>query len=596
MIAKHFSSLSLTGSPSKQRAFPPSHYDHSRAFSLSSDRSSDQENDSASDEDAGRKRSEPLITKIHSTRTHISTDKILEYRLEIAPAQLVRLVKGGIKGTRVEPEVDDIYADHDGNDDDGFGRDSDDDEGGEVDKEKRTKKAPLHPDTHLRVWMPACMVKLVEPGLVEEYEEVVRMREERKARRGKGRRKKAGESGRGKNSKGKVVAWYDEPSDEELEAKKNDKATKKAKVKGSKAYIDLSESDSMDSDNIRNNLKGYFSVTEPMAIPSTAPVSVSEPSGSPSMSQPKVRSKPPPIPHKPLYDFSGSDSDSPPESVTLTAPIPTITRSKPKIKSSPAIMRISDILSPANSSPRQILSPGPGVEPRPFPMSLEDNYEDDFFDNDFIDNDFDFNFELGNFEDDNVGMNLHMNDDPFHVVEGRQEPPTSPTPTPPKQVRKKIAQSSSDSDGELYGATLKKSPRKSNKHSSPRKHATMPSGQDPDPEDIARPASPSPIRSRAKAPASGLTSKPIPKTIVRKADRPSKIDDTIIDISSGEDAPPCVKFTKPPLLVARSMRTQSYHEKSKVSKSVVKVRAKYALAISDMNSQPPYDDDIIDLT
>jgi len=39
-----------------------------------------------------RERREPLITAIHAARTHTSTDGLLEYRLEVAPAQLVRLV------------------------------------------------------------------------------------------------------------------------------------------------------------------------------------------------------------------------------------------------------------------------------------------------------------------------------------------------------------------------------------------------------------------------------------------------------------------------------------------------------------------------
>jgi Holliday junction resolvase YEN1 len=95
---------------------------------------------------------ERLIIKIHSSRTHVSTDGILEYRLEIAPAQLVRIAESGIKGLRVA-EGPDEWADDD---------DDDDDEGGK----KGAKKPPPDPESHMRVWMPACMVRLVEPGLV----------------------------------------------------------------------------------------------------------------------------------------------------------------------------------------------------------------------------------------------------------------------------------------------------------------------------------------------------------------------------------------------------------------------------------------------
>jgi Holliday junction resolvase YEN1 len=480
----------------------------------------------------------------------------------------------------VEPEVDDIYADHDDDDDDGFGGDSDDEGVGAEKKGKgKEKKAPPDPDTHLRVWMPACMVKLVEPGLVEEFEEVVRRREEKKAGRGKGRKKRTTK---------KTLAWFDEPSDEDVEAKKSrskSKAKTAAATKKTKAtaYIDVSEEDSMDSDNVRKNLKGYFTVPKPK--PPTLATTASEPSGSP----PKVRSKPPPIPHKPLYDSSSDSSSS--ESMTLSAPIPP-TKTQSKAKSSPAIIRISDILSPPKpSSPlehKRSPSPGPTrMEPKPFPMALEDDFDD------FVDNDFDFAFDLGNMNEDE---GMHMNDDPFLDVDGDQEPPMSPTPSPPKQGRKKLAQSSSESGAESREAPIKKSPRKSKKQTSPRHSSTSSDHRnlDSELEDAVRPGSPSPMRPRPKAPVSKITSKQMPKTIAKKP-YPSKADGTIIDISSGEDALPPPKLMKP-LLVARSKKTRSYMDTTKISKPVVKVRAQSALAISDMNSQPTYDDDIIDLT
>lgn len=94
----------------------------------------------------------PLIIKIHSTRRHVSTDEILEYRLEVAPTQLVRLTESGIKGIR-SPEGPDEWA-------------SDEHE----DRVKGLKKPPPDPDSHLRVWMPAAMVRMVKPDLVEDFE------------------------------------------------------------------------------------------------------------------------------------------------------------------------------------------------------------------------------------------------------------------------------------------------------------------------------------------------------------------------------------------------------------------------------------------
>lgn len=112
---------------------------------------------------------ERLIIKIHSSRNHVSTDGILEYRLEIAPAQLVRIAESGIKGLRV-PEGPDEWVD-----------DDDDDEGGK----KGAKKPPPDPESHMRVWMPACMVRLVEPGLVAEYEAIQAKKLEKKSAKGR---------------------------------------------------------------------------------------------------------------------------------------------------------------------------------------------------------------------------------------------------------------------------------------------------------------------------------------------------------------------------------------------------------------------------
>ena len=130
LIAQHFSSLNIA-TPSKRDVF-----------------GSDSENEADTEE--------RLILKIHGTRTHVSTDGMLEYRLEIAPKQLVRMAESGIKGTRV-PEGPDEWASEEGEDEDA-----------------RTGKGkvPIEPETHLRLWMPGCMVALAMPQLVEEYENI----------------------------------------------------------------------------------------------------------------------------------------------------------------------------------------------------------------------------------------------------------------------------------------------------------------------------------------------------------------------------------------------------------------------------------------
>lgn len=142
MIAKHFSSLALD-SPRK-------------AYGSESDSEEDDE--------------ERLIVQVHSSRTHTSTDGLLEYRLEIAPKQLVRLAESGIKGIRV-PEGPDEWA-----------SEKEDEEGGGP--KKRGKGQPVDPESHLRVWMPACMVKLVEPDLVQEFGDKEEQKRLKKAKKG----------------------------------------------------------------------------------------------------------------------------------------------------------------------------------------------------------------------------------------------------------------------------------------------------------------------------------------------------------------------------------------------------------------------------
>jgi len=143
LVAKHFVSMTLNSSATQPR----------------------ERTDLESDED------EPLVVKIRSSRNHPSTDGLLEYRLEVAPAQLVRLAESGIKGTREPPEKDEWASEDDtaGNDDDS-----------NVGQKINGPKPPPDPTGHLRLWIPACMVELAEPGIVEEYNQ----RKSKKAAKG----------------------------------------------------------------------------------------------------------------------------------------------------------------------------------------------------------------------------------------------------------------------------------------------------------------------------------------------------------------------------------------------------------------------------
>ncbi|KAI0319963.1 PIN domain-like protein, partial [Amylostereum chailletii] len=124
--------------------------------------------------EGGGEDEEDLITKIHSTRQHASTDGILEYRLEIAPAMLVRLSESGIQGLRQAADTTyDVYlSDEEFDDGDGEGA-------------GKKKGEPVEPTTHLRMWLPACMVERVRPDLVAAYEGVAEKRQTKKPGKGK---------------------------------------------------------------------------------------------------------------------------------------------------------------------------------------------------------------------------------------------------------------------------------------------------------------------------------------------------------------------------------------------------------------------------
>ncbi|KAG8840967.1 hypothetical protein FRB91_005481, partial [Serendipita sp. 411] len=110
---------------------------------------------------------EPLAVKIHSERKHASTDHMLEYRLEIAPAQFVRITEEGLLHLRREDSIDVAN----------FGRRQMllPDEFGDLYEEEKEddKKSKSEPNDHMRLWVPACMLEMVHPALVEEYEEKI---------------------------------------------------------------------------------------------------------------------------------------------------------------------------------------------------------------------------------------------------------------------------------------------------------------------------------------------------------------------------------------------------------------------------------------
>ena len=161
---------------------------------------------------------EDLVVKIHGSRTHAFTDGILEYRLEIAPAQLVRLASAGIKGLRKPADTTFDVLPSESED-----SDEDDDDDGHVGAGRRKKRRgggpPPEPESHLRVWMPACMVRFVLPDLVKRYEAAAEAKRAKKSRPKvpRGTTKASASKGKGKPAlpSRKTVEAPPEPTDGE---------------------------------------------------------------------------------------------------------------------------------------------------------------------------------------------------------------------------------------------------------------------------------------------------------------------------------------------------------------------------------------------
>ena len=105
-----------------------------------------------------------LLTRITRSREHASTDGLLEYRVEMHVAPLVRLAESGIRGMRL-PVQDDLGLEASEDEDEG-------DEGESGSKKKKLKRAPPDPEEPILLWLPAVILEMAEPGIVEEFERI----------------------------------------------------------------------------------------------------------------------------------------------------------------------------------------------------------------------------------------------------------------------------------------------------------------------------------------------------------------------------------------------------------------------------------------
>lgn len=450
---------------------------------------------------------ERLIVRVHSSRTHTSTDGILEYRLEIAPAQLVRIAESGIKGLR-RPDAPDEWA--------------------EEDEENSGKKQPPDPASHMRVWMPACIVSLVEPRLVEDFQEIQRRKREKTSAQTRGK-----PIGRSK-AVASLISDDDETTVDKRRMKKRPGTSKfprnlvinpalesgTSKEVGSGRIVrDLTDGTAKSVAGARGNLKTFFASTKP-----SKPI--------------RDASSVKPASTRFVRDSPSSNRDA----GTVSKHDETVTLQPPRLRSNKPFSAVVSRSLPSSELASHYLELSDSeVEGYPLhlkPLALEPA-------------------RISSCENDTP-----FEDDPFHNTTSLPQR----TPISRGRTRKKTTCSSSEPDLTDYS---KKSPRKAREHTSPRStRITVFPYQDhinDDPYKIDRSCSPSPL-----IPFICSTMDAASKTFHATA-RPMQL----VDISSDSEDGGCELTKVAPLELARARARGKVHSLPGPPKRTLKDHTNY---------------------
>ncbi|GAW03188.1 PIN domain-like partial [Lentinula edodes] len=455
-----------------------------------------------------------FIKDVSKTRTHESTSNTLEYRVAIDPTILVQLATRGVKGIR-RPDDKDEWAEFE----EELENDSSDNEGGA--KGRAKKKEYPDPTLSLKVWLPAVLVKEAVPGLIETYEEMRRQKEEKKA--GKGRKVKVVEPKTKARPKPKPSASA---------------ATFTTKSSSSQFMLKTNQVDSSDDDmdyDSRLFISGRpaHSTTHPRKdhmgwiSQSTLPDLLSSDYPPPSTSSVSPPRKP---------KSAGSSSHTSYTHVKFCLKSSQQDKGKQKAttvsRGNSLLSTIDGIATPKKnkrSDIRQMSRFGSSspekTTPRPFPVSVENTFDED---------------------SDDCGYNGPFNPNHIHSP----APPGPPqTPSPQKKTRKANAVHCSDSSVSEENTSpredkvdvLNKSPRKSKDHRYPKgfDYGDFPNGEQarktirdiPHPSRAARAASPTPMRRTPNKSTSASTvnkaavsahspSLPLPSPLSSSSNRP----------------------------------------------------------------------------
>ncbi|KAL1675594.1 hypothetical protein EV122DRAFT_218177 [Schizophyllum commune] len=459
--------------------------------------------DSDSDGDSD---SDDMVLKIHSSRTHASTDGMLEYRLEVAPRALVRAAESGVQGTRRPLDEDEWSADSDSDAED-FDLDVDSD--GEPIKgakgkgkgAKGAKKAPPSPESTLRVWVPAVMVRMTHPRMVREFEE--KQAAKRAKGKGKGAKTPTAKASTAKAKKVTTARKAKAPtiSEEEEEEDEEDSVPAHASSKVKKADVAKPAPlrSRTNSSQLSRTTSGHISRSGSSLLDDLDALSSSGKPRKPTKSQSASttsKSKPVSQTSKPravtlsLFEEEEESPPRPPARPPRRTPFDSDDDSDDELPSN-VLSKLKGLSRAASKPPSRVGSKQPAPPPQLKYVSISSSEE----------------------EDESVLP------DPGDIFSSPSKVSSSKPRAPPRTSRKNTAPSS-DSDSDV---AVNKSPRRSKEHSSPRK--TRPT-QRAFPSSPVRRLSPSPSRA------------PSPSPIRKRPTAPTKpADISIIELTSDEGTP-----------------------------------------------------------
>ncbi|KAH9916197.1 uncharacterized protein B0H18DRAFT_1087347 [Fomitopsis serialis] len=482
---------------------------HFSSLQLNSPKRAGGDDSDSEDEDDEDK----LIVKIHSSRQHASTDGVLEYRLEVAPAHLIRLSESGVRGLRTALAT--------GLDDDSD-LPEDDDSDGDGKGKKRVPKPPPDPQSHLRIWLPACMVRVAQPDLVDEFEGIQEMRAAKKAGKAKGTNAVGTKAKAGKKVPVLVLEEEEESSDGSVSP-----TPKKARPKASTAKQKLAVVATIPKQ--ASTVKEFFVVGKPTHTsgkPSKTKSSTAKVSAlfaeEPTTSK-RIVSKP----SGPAPAFDTDTESDLARSAASSSRLPSLTNTS---RPSSTGLSLSD-----SSSERQTFVPAP------FPMS---------FDKDEV-------------RDDRPTSTGLIRADSVGILRPYAKRLSSRSQSP---VERHIDKANRD-------GPLQKSPRKSQKQTSPRRQGKTRPTSPVSVMSSNRPISPSPIRQP-------------PSRVATKTSSSSPQRDHLFDVDSEPEGPRQPKIA--PLFLARTKVSTT----SNVSAKSTSARARHKFSTQVLVD--PHD--IIDLT